>query len=72
MASFSEVRRQINYDPCDRKSRKASSEQLDYLARLILECEGTAGFRWDYSHPEAFTSYRAKTMIETLARKVAA
>lgn len=72
MASFSEVRKQISYDPCDRRIRKATAEQLDYLARLILQCEGTPGFRWDYSHPEAFTAYRAKMMIATLDRDAAA
>lgn len=66
MASFGQVRRQISYDPCDRRCRRASPEQLDYLARLILECDGRPGFRWDYSHPEAFTAHRAKIMIESL------
>jgi len=68
MTTFANVRRQISYDPCDRRCRKASSEQLDYLARLIVECEGKEGFRWDYSHPEAFTAHRASVLIESLKR----
>jgi hypothetical protein len=70
-ATFAKVRRQIAYDPCDRRVRRASPEQLDYLARLIVACEGKPGFRWDYTHPEAFTAFRAKQMIESL-KQVAA
>jgi len=68
MTTFAKVRRQIGYDPCDRRSRKASGAQLDYLAQLIIECEGELGFRWDYSHPEAFTARRASALIESLKR----
>lgn len=67
MATYSQVLKQISGDPCSR-SRKASVEQLRLIARLILECEGRPGFRWDYSHPEAFTAFRAKQMIESLRR----
>jgi hypothetical protein len=66
MVSFSQVRRQISYDPCDRRCPKATSEQLDYLADLILSCEGRVGFRWDYTQPESFTTRRASLMIESL------
>jgi hypothetical protein len=68
MTTFAKVRRQIGYDPCDRRGRKASGAQLDYLANLILECEGQPGFRWDYNHPEAFTANRASVLIESLKR----
>lgn len=68
MPTFNEVRRQIGFDPCDRRERRATPAQLDYLARLILECEGKPGFRWDYKHPETFTVRRATMMITTLQR----
>ena len=68
MTTFTKVRHQIGYDPCDRRSRKASGAQLDYLAQLIIECEGQPGFRWDYSQPEAFTSHRALVLTESLKR----
>ncbi len=65
MASFSKVRRQIAGDPCA-PQRRASPEQLDCIARLIIKCEGKPGFRWDYTHPESFTAHRAKVMIDSL------
>ena len=68
MTTFAKVRRQIGYDPCDRRCPKASNAQLNYLAQLIIECEGKPGFRWDYSHPEAFTSRRASVLIESIER----
>ena len=68
MTTFAKVRRQIGYDPCDRRSRKASDAQLNYLAQLILECEGHPGFRWDYNQPEAFTAHRASVLTESLKR----
>ena len=66
--TFQQVRRQISGDPCDRRVKRASSAQLDYLARMILECEGKQGFRWDYVQPEAFTAKRAADMIGSLHR----
>lgn len=66
--TFNQVRRQISGDPCDRRVKRASSAQLDYLARLILECEGKQGFRWDYVQPEVFTAKRAADMIGSLQR----
>lgn len=66
MATFKEVRRQISYDPCDRHQRQATPAQLDFLAQLILDCEGKPGFRWDYKNPESFTVYRASLMINKL------
>jgi hypothetical protein len=66
--SFAQVRRQISYDPCDRRVRRASPAQLDYLARLIVNCEGKPNFRWDYGNQEAFTAHRAKVMIESLIK----
>jgi hypothetical protein len=68
MHNFKSVRRQINYDPCHRTQRKATVAQLDYLAQLILDCEGKLGFRWDYNNPESFTVYRATLMIDKLTR----
>jgi hypothetical protein len=66
--SFKSVRKQISFDPCHRTQRQATSAQLDYLAQLILDCEGRPGFRWDYSHPEAFTVRRASVLIDSLTR----
>jgi hypothetical protein len=66
--TFKSVRKQISYDPCHRTQRQATSAQLDYLAQLILDCEGKPGFRWDFCHPESFTVHRASVLIDSLTR----
>lgn len=65
MTDFVKVRRQISGDPCSRQP-KASAAQLDYIASMIVECEGIPGFRWDYTNPETFTVRRASQMIDSL------
>lgn len=67
MTTFAKLRKQISYDPCSRE-RAATPAQLDYVAQLLIDCEGKPGFRWDYNNPESFTMRRASYFIDMLTR----
>jgi hypothetical protein len=65
--TYAQIRKQISYDPCSREKR-ATKAQLDYIAQLIIDCEGKPGFRWDYNEPMSITVSGASNLINSLTR----